>query len=234
MDIIPVIDLKGGAVVRARGGARHLYAPIATPLAPSSRPADVVAGFRALFPFEKIYIADLDAISGTGDHDAIVSELDAAFPEIEFWVDSGIATEVAAAAWLARHRGALVIGSESLADLDTSPRFDLPRRILSLDFRGDDFLGPQQLAADPALWPQRIIVMTLAKVGAGDGPDFARLDRLGVLAQGKRDLYAAGGVRGADDLRWLEAAGIKGVLVASALHDGKIGPGDLQTTLSPK
>ncbi len=228
MDIVPVIDLKGGVVVRARGGARHLYAPIATPLAPSSRPRDVIVGFRALFPFKNIYIADLDAISGTGDHDAIVSELEAAFPEVEFWVDLGIATEGAAALWLAHHRGELVIGSESLSDLATSPRFDLPRRILSLDFRGDDFLGPAPFATNPALWPQRIIVMTLAKVGAGGGPDFARLDRLSVLAHGKHDLYAAGGVRGADDLRWLEAGGIKGVLVASALHDRKIGAADLQ------
>ena len=93
LDIIPVIDLKGGGAVRARGGARHLYAPIATPLAPTSRPEDVVAGFRALFPFKNIYIADLDAISGTGDHGAIISELEAVFPEIEFWVDSGIAAE---------------------------------------------------------------------------------------------------------------------------------------------
>ncbi len=233
MDVIPVIDLKGGVVVRARGEARHLYAPIATPLAPSSQPGDIVAGFLALYPFRRIYIADLDAISGTGDHDAIISELEAAFPEIEFWVDSGIATEAAATTWLARHRGALVIGSESLSNLDTSLRFDLPRRILSLDFRGDDFLGPASLATNPALWPQRIIVMTLAKVGAGGGPDFARLDRLGVLAQGKHDLYAAGGVRDADDLRWLEAASIAGVLIASALHDRKIGAGDLQT-LNPK
>ena len=107
LDVVPVIDLKGGAVVRARGGARHLYAPIATPLARTSRPHDVVAGFRALFSFRKIYIADLDAISGTGDHDAIIAELETVFPEIEFWVDSGIATEASAAAWLQHHRGAL-------------------------------------------------------------------------------------------------------------------------------
>ena len=228
MDVVPVIDLKGGAVVRARGGARHLYAPIATPLARSSRPLDVVAGFRALFPFEKIYIADLDAISGTGDHDAIIAELEAAFPEIEFWVDSGIATEAAAADWLERHRGALVIGSESLADLPTSPRFDLPRRILSLDFRGDAFLGPPQLAADASLWPARVIVMTLAKVGANQGPDFARLAALRALAPDHNGLYAAGGVRDAGDLRRLEAEGIAGALVASALHDGKITARDLR------
>ncbi|MGP8232572.1 MAG: HisA/HisF-related TIM barrel protein [Methylovirgula sp.] len=232
MDVVPVIDLKGGAVVRARGGARHLYAPIATPLARTSRPQDVVAGFRALFSFRKIYIADLDAISGTGDHDAIIAELETVFPEIEFWVDSGIATEASAAAWLQHHRGALVIGSESLPHLDNSPRFDLPRRILSLDFRGDDFLGPPQLAADAGLWPVRVIAMTLAKVGAGQGPDFGRLATLRTLAPDHSGLYAAGGVRDADDLRRLDAAGVKGALVASALHDGKISAQDLHASSS--
>jgi phosphoribosylformimino-5-aminoimidazole carboxamide ribotide isomerase len=229
LHIIPVIDLQSGRVVRARGGARHLYAPIATPLAASSRPQDIVAGFRARFPFPKIYIADLDAISGTGDHEAMILDLEAAYPEIEFWIDSGLATEAAAATWLQRHRGALIVGSESLADLETSPRLDLPRRILSLDFRGDVFLGPAQIATDVAHWPQRVIVMTLAKVGAGEGPDFVRIAALRARARDEHELYAAGGVRDANDINRLEATGVAGVLIASALHDGKITARDLQT-----
>jgi HisA/HisF family protein len=228
MDIIPVIDLKGGHVVLARGGARHLYAPIKTPLAPTSRPHDVVAGFLSLHPFRKIYIADLNAITGVGGHAAIVTALESDFPDLEFWVDSGLATESRAAAWLAQNRGALVIGSENLADLKTAPRLAAePRRILSLDFRGDDFLGAPALATNPELWPQRVIVMTLTKVGAGSGPDFARLNQIRAHAPA-HDLYGAGGVRDVNDLRRLEAAGIAGVLVASALHDGKITAADLR------
>lgn len=228
MDIIPVIDLKGGHVVLARGGARHLYAPIETPLASSSRPHEVIEGFLSLHPFRKIYIADLDAITGAGGHAAIIAALEADFPEIEFWVDSGRATESHAAAWLAQNRGALIIGSENLADLETAPRLAAePRRILSLDFRGDEFLGPLDLMTNPARWAQRIIVMSLAKVGAGSGPDFARLDQIRAQAP-THDLYAAGGVRDADDLRRLEAANIAGVLVASALHNGRIGAAELR------
>ena len=36
IEVIPVIDLKGGAVVRARHGSRHSYVPIVTPLARTS------------------------------------------------------------------------------------------------------------------------------------------------------------------------------------------------------
>jgi phosphoribosylformimino-5-aminoimidazole carboxamide ribotide isomerase len=227
LDVIPVIDLKGGAVVRARAGARAHYAPIETPLAPTSRPRDIVAGFRALHPFRKIYIADLDAITGVGDHAAIVAELEDTFPDVEFWIDSGISTETQAANWLNRHRGALVIGSESLGDSATSPRLkDESRRVLSLDFRGDVFQGPADLASNTSLWPDRIIVMTLAKVGTESGPDFQRLGEVRKRAS-DRKIYAAGGVRNGDDLRALAKAGIAGALVATALHDGKITAQDI-------
>jgi phosphoribosylformimino-5-aminoimidazole carboxamide ribotide isomerase len=228
MDIIPVIDLKGGHVVRARAGARAHYAPIETPLTPTSQPRDIVAGFRALHPFRKIYIADLDAITGVGDHAAMIAELEGVFPDIEFWVDSGIATGSQAANWLSWHRGALVIGSESLSDSATSPRLkDESRRVLSLDFRGDVFQGPADLASNTSLWPDRIIVMTLAKVGTGRGPDFQRLGEIRARAP-KHEIYAAGGVRNGDDLRALAKAGIAGALVATALHDGKITKQDLR------
>ncbi|MBM3641974.1 MAG: nickel transporter, partial [Alphaproteobacteria bacterium] len=62
MQIIPVIDIRSGVVVRARAGDRDSYAPIMSALAPTSAPVDVVAGFLALHSFERIYIADLDAI----------------------------------------------------------------------------------------------------------------------------------------------------------------------------
>ena len=65
--------------------------------------------------------------------------------------------------------------------------------------------------------------MTLARVGSGEGPDLARLRQIMVKNPGRR-LYAAGGVRDLDDLKGLNDAGAAGVLVASALHDGRIGP----------
>ncbi len=151
-----------------------------------------------------------------------------AFPEIEFWVDSGIATETQATTWLNHHSGALVIGSESLDGSAARPQLRAEsRRVLSLDFRGDVFQGPPQLATDVTLWPQRIIVMTLAKVGTGGGPDFVRLDEMRARRHG-HEIYAAGGVRHGDDLRALAKAGIAGALVATALHDGKITKQDLR------
>ncbi len=146
----------------------------------------------------------------------------AAFPDLGLWVDNGTARLYEAERWLAIGLGHLVFGSESQADLALIRRFATdPRVVLSLDFRDAAFQGPRELLADAACWPNKVIAMTLARVGSGAGPD------MGVLATVRkagapRRIYAAGGVRDAADLATLARAGIAGALVASCLHDGRL------------
>jgi phosphoribosylformimino-5-aminoimidazole carboxamide ribotide isomerase len=94
--------------------------------------------------------------------------------------------------------------------------------VLSLDFRGEGFLGPPAVLSAADAWPHRVIVMTLARVGSGAGPDLARLDEIRHRA-GPRKIFAAGGVRGGEDLIELAQRGVSGVLIATALHDRRIG-----------
>jgi phosphoribosylformimino-5-aminoimidazole carboxamide ribotide isomerase len=76
-----------------------------------------------------------------------------------------------------------------------------------------------------------VIVMTLAVVGGDAGAD---MDRLADIKRRAPDvmLYAAGGVRGASDLMRLKQAGTRGVLVASALHAGRLNGADLAAAAS--
>lgn len=123
-----------------------------------------------------------------------------------------------------------VLGSESLASLKDYHRAREragPTAPLSLDFRGDTFIGPAGLLDDAALWPGRIIVMTLARVGSNEGPDLRRLASI-IARAGAREVFAAGGVRNADDLHALRDIGAAGALVATALHAGRIGTRDLE------
>ena len=219
MEVIPVVDLKGGVVVRARRGERNAYHPIETPLSPTSDAVDVVRGLVGLHDFRTLYIADLDAIMANGDNSHAIDRVRAAFPALDLWIDNGAADAEALDALTSRNIGAPVIGSETQRDAALLQRS--ANAVLSLDFRGDEFQGPSAILNQPQLWPRRIIVMTLARVGSGAGPDIDRLAAIRALA-GARMIYAAGGVRDATDLAALKAVGIAGALVATALHDGRL------------
>ncbi|HEY6256132.1 MAG TPA: HisA/HisF-related TIM barrel protein [Xanthobacteraceae bacterium] len=222
MEIIPVLDLKGRVVVRARMGQRDQYRPIKTPLSPTSDPVDVTRGLLSVHPFKTLYIADLDAIEGKGDHRHTLTRLKAAFPQLTVWIDNGIADRHRAEDWLDAGLGHLVLGSETQADITLVRHFAADTRVvLSLDFRGLSFQGPPELLNEPTCWPQRVIVMTLARVGSDAGPDFETLSMIRRVAPEKKVL-AAGGVRNAADLGLLKRAGISGALVASCLHDGRL------------
>lgn len=271
MQVIPVIDVRGGLAVAAVRGDRARYRPLETPLAASADPVAVAQGLRALFPFPRLYVADLDGIEGRGADHAMQARLAAAWPGSELWIDDGSAgpdradggppptlslptrgrepvaqdadRSVPPPSWgtgggesqLSQLIAARIIGSESLNSLDdyiVARRSAGPDAPLSLDFRGDAFVGPPALLDNADLWPTRVIVMTLARVGSGEGPDIARLGAIAARAQG-RAVYAAGGVRHADDLRALGDLGIAGALVATALHAGRITLRDLEALAAP-
>ncbi len=214
-----------GQVVRAFAGKRDEYQPLKSALCDSSRPDAVVDGLLALYPFRRIYIADLDAILGRGDHRDAVAGLHRRYPDLEFWVDGGFADVATAQAWQNTGLGRPVLGSESLAMFPEHGA--LPANsLLSLDYRGDDFLGSAAILKYPERWPVEVIAMTLARVGMNAGPDLARLAQLQRLNPACR-LYVAGGVRHTGDLSVLATAGATGVLLASALHDGRLSRSEL-------
>ncbi|HTS54694.1 MAG TPA: HisA/HisF-related TIM barrel protein [Burkholderiales bacterium] len=233
MKLIPVVDLLRGEVVHARRGERAAYRAIESRLCKGAQPLTVVRALLGLHPFRTLYLADLDAIQGTGNHGSILAQIRAAFPGLELWVDSGISGREAMSAWIAAGLGRPVIGSESLRDRATlldmlvqvqAAPGESTQWVLSLDFRGDVFVGPEGLLEDPGVWPRQVLAMNLARVGSQLGPDLELIRRLARVAP---EVFAAGGVREASDLEAATAAGAAGALIATALHDGRIGPQEL-------
>jgi phosphoribosylformimino-5-aminoimidazole carboxamide ribotide isomerase len=218
----------GGQVVRARMGDRASYRSLESPLSPTSDAVDVVRGLLTVYPFPTLYVADLDAIQSNGDNFPALRRIREQFPDLQMWIDNGAADDAALDAMVGANLGAPVFGSESQRDANLIARRQGSTRIvLSLDFRGDVFQGPPEILAESALWPQRVIVMTLARVGSSAGPDLGRLASIQSIA-GAREIYAAGGVRNAADLRALKEAGVSGALIATALHERRIVAADLQ------
>jgi phosphoribosylformimino-5-aminoimidazole carboxamide ribotide isomerase len=229
MRVVGVIDLKAGAAVHAVRGERERYRPVGDPLSLARR-------FRDTLGLDELYVADLDAITGAGGNDAVIRTL---AREARVMVDAGVSEPERARALLDLGVHRVVAGTETLAGPHALDRLvaEIPHVVLSVDLRDGRTLSPDpQLAGLPALdlvarlhraAVREVIVLDLARVGSGAGPD------VGLIAQIHAafpdvELLAGGGVRDAADLRALADAGAAGALVATALHRGVIGRRELR------
>ena len=238
MRVIPVIDLKGGVAVHAVRGERERYRPLRSRIAEGSDPVDLTCAVRERFGLDELYLADLDAIGGGPPNANILAAL---AREARVMVDAGTVVAPAVTRLLELGAAHVVIGTESLPGTEAFRRLraELPEAplVLSLDLRAGRLLSPDPalsgLAAADALAPlvdagaREAIVLDLARVGSGAGPDATLLSDLHARFP-NAELLAGGGVRDAADLRALAAAGASGALVATALHGGAIEAGELR------
>jgi HisA/HisF family protein len=221
--VIPALDLMDGNVVHAKAGPRAEYRPLASPFGQAGDPGAIARGLLAATGSSVLYIADLDAITGSGSNFELVRGLGYALPDVAIWVDAGFSGVGDCAFWLPLG-ATLVIGSEGVKTagdwLEIKQAFG-ESVVLSLDFDAEGPRGPGALFAETDLWPDRVIAMNLARVGLNQGPD---IDGLGALVGrgAGRAVFAAGGVRNGSDLAALAAAGASGALVATSLHSGAL------------
>jgi len=232
MNVIPVIDILNGRVVRAVRGDRKSYQPIQSALCHSSDPLAVARILCRHCATNRLYVADLDALQGGVSQIATLHALLDAEPQLELWLDAGFADLTVADAVLqalSPHQGRVVpvFASETLrSPAALAECFEGGRRqsaILSLDRRDGRKLDVAGCWEAPGLWPQRVIVMTLERVGADSGPDLQTLADVRRRAP-QATLIGAGGIRNAADLSTADAAGADAWLVASALHDLRLAP----------
>jgi phosphoribosylformimino-5-aminoimidazole carboxamide ribotide isomerase len=243
MRILPVLDLMNGVVVRGVGGRRDQYKPIASKLTTSVQPLDVAHAFRQHFSFDELYVADLDAIAGGEPSTSTYLHLLA--EGFRLWVDAGIGPDgghlnLLAAAGVTN----LIAGLESLSGLDELSRllacYSPSRLIFSLDLKNGEPMGEDGWCGrDPwciaeqviALGVERILALDLASVGSSRGTATEGLCARLRTSFPTLEITAGGGIRGADDLRSLQRIGVDNVLIASALHDGRLQRVD--TTIYP-
>jgi phosphoribosylformimino-5-aminoimidazole carboxamide ribotide isomerase len=234
---IGVIDLKDGLAVHARRGQRDSYAPVreAGGAVVDGDAVKLARVYMDTFEIHDLYIADLNAIaSGRPQHDVIrtVSSLG-----MRVYVDGGVTTPEDARQLIRTGARTVVVGLETLPSFDALADITLGTpapTVFSLDLRGGVPIGKAAGAAVPEEVARRafisgafeMIVLDLARVGSGSGPDLAMMRRIRAAVRLPR-LIAAGGIRHFDDLRDLAAIGCDGALVATALHDGRLTPADV-------
>jgi phosphoribosylformimino-5-aminoimidazole carboxamide ribotide isomerase len=240
MQIIPVLDIKRGRVVRGVAGEREEYRPVESRIADDAEVLTVAEAFRAHFALTRLYVADLDAIQDDRPNFSAYRLL--VHKGFEVIIDAGLRD-------VGRARELFDAGASAvIAGLESSPgpahvaqligEFGPERVIFSLDLKHGRPLAETDAWGDSAseiarrtieLGVRRMIVLDLAGVGTASGVGTLELCRQLQEDDGDLELITGGGVRGVDDLRVLHAAGIDGVLVASALHNGSITMDDLNS-----
>ncbi len=234
MELIPVLDLLDGQVVRGVAGLRESYAPIESTLADSAEPLAIARALRHAFGLHRLYVADLDAIMHDAPHWSIIEALVA--DGFDLMIDAGLREPTRASQLVERGVKQVVAALETLPGCD--PLADIiqcvggERVVFSLDLMQGRAL--RDLSAwvtdDPLTIVNRamasgvtsVIVLDLSGVGVRQGVPTLDLCRQLAKSHPSVRVITGGGVRNAEDLRLAAESGVDGLLVASALHDGSI------------
>ena len=238
-----MLDLRRGLAVHAVAGQRERYRPASIVAVPELGSGDAVAlanAYITIFGLSELYVADLDAILDRNPQSPLVRAI--ARLDATLWLDTGVRTIDEARAAVADGAHRVVIGLETLPSFDTLQsivgEIGCERAVFSLDLRNGI-----PMASMPLLRQQSpedvvrqatdagagsVIVLDLARVGTGAGPDLDLIERIRTATPDVR-LIAGGGVRGIEDVIRLEQSGCHGVLVATALLTGKLSLDELQT-----
>lgn len=236
MRVLGVLDLVGGRAVHARAGRRDRYEPVRTVAGVAIEPGDAVAlaqTYLRRLGLTELYAADLDAILDRPRQDALVASVAALGAPL--WLDAGAASVGDARHSLELAAAVVVIGLETLPSYDALAEICASvggdRVAFSLDLRDGEPIVTSGAGNEPAhVVAERaagagvgaVVVIDLARVGTGTGLDLALIARVREAVPGVT-LLAGGGVRGTEDLARLAGAGCDGALVATALHDGRLG-----------
>jgi len=242
MIILPVLDLMKGQVVRGVAGLRAEYRPVISTLLDSAEPTEVAQVLRERFGFDEFYLADLNAIQGGSPALDVYTKLQ--MRGLRLWIDAGIgaATDETFTKLIELCVAGIVIGLESVAGPEELrpilQRASADRVVFSLDLKAGKSLGRTQAWGTDDPWPiarraiglgvNRLIVLDLARVGVGGGVGTEELCARLKQTYPEVQLIAGGGVRGIADVKRLTSIGVDRVLVASALHDGRITPDDVK------
>jgi phosphoribosylformimino-5-aminoimidazole carboxamide ribotide isomerase len=245
MRLIPVLDILNGQAVHAVAGQRNSYQPLTSIWTRSCHAVDVVKALRDAYGFRELYVADLDGILHGRPNRQLIQRLANLLPGL--WLDAGFRNIEAAKQWASEFGCRPVLGLETL-DFGGSGEsvgqaswqvLTAAGALLSLDASQGQLLVAEARWRSRSVtelvgwWHQRgwqhFLALDLASVGTGQLHWSWQLLRTARSAAPQARWYLGGGVRCVDDLHLLAADNVEAVLVASALHDGRILPDQVRS-----
>jgi len=235
LKIIPVIDILNNITVHAIKGNRQKYQPLKSALTTSINPIEIATVFKSQ-GFSNLYIADLDAILGNTPNFNLYTHL--AHMGFNFMVVAGVTNIDTVKKLKNCGTSKIIIGTETLTNTDfvkeAIEQIGTEHIIVSLDMKANKILTHPNFNGSTEMLEllktfhnigvSEFILLDLSRVGSSEGVNIELLKQiLTILADvDGGGVYVGGGARGVDDLLRLNQLGVLGVLLATALHLGKI------------
>lgn len=222
--IVFVLDILNGSAVHAVRGERAKYKPVSgSRICDSSAPMDIIS---VLMPKE-VYIADLDRLQHLGDNFELIKRISAMAKTM---ADIG-AEDMGDVEKCIGIADTVILGTETASlDLIKKAAKKFPGRIsVSIDIKNGMVLTKdRKMALEPKELVKLLneydikdlIILELNKVGTGAGIDVDFLK--GIAEISNHNVLAGGGIRDMKDVNTLKNTGMRGALVATAVHSGKI------------
>jgi len=232
LKVIPVIDVLNGVAVHAVRGERSRYQPLKSVVCRSVDPVEVALTFESL-GFRSLYMADLDAILRRSPNLAVYKQIRAR-TGLNLMVDAGVSKVAEAEKLLKSGVTKIVLGTETLPSLNlvgqTLKTLGEDHILVSIDLKGGKTMSASETISSMSavqlaqalqkLGVCRIILLDLDRVGTERGANLSVLET--ILGETELKVLVGGGVKSFEELAKLETLGVSGVLVATALHKGKL------------
>jgi len=213
MKVFFVVDIKDGKVVAGKSGERKKYPPISSvsSVVNSDDAVEVVEEIKPRF----LYAADLDRIMGKGDNSDVLLRLSTRVEELI--ADCGFRKPEE----LENLSFTPVVGTETfdITQLDRKCYVSIDFKEKFLDASGKFGSWEEAVEFLNTLSLEGIIVLPIHAVGTMKA-DFSILER--ALEISEHPVLLGGGISSIEDLERLKEMGCSGVLIATAIHKGRI------------